>query len=188
MKYTRVCVLFPIFVFCISCGTQNKTGPPKENTRSGTKDASASRWMYTQYGYTDPMGAGLTIQNSFPKGVTKYTDPDGEVYNYAVFWTWIINETVDPFELTIDFPVDSYELPSLPGKYFKILLPSDTMTLDKEPLHDYGLTNFFFDSSTHKPSFLKRKINPKESSGFYVVILFDNGVPGPVRTGLSIKG
>ena len=90
--------------------------------------------------------------------------------------------------MKIDFPVALFEVPSLPGKYFKILLPSDTMTLDKEPLHDYGLTNFFFDSSTHKPSFLKRKINPKESSGFYVVILFDNGVPGPVRTGLSIKG
>ena len=57
----------------------------------------------------------------------------------------------------------------------KILLPSDTMTLDKEPLFDYGLTDLksFLDNSIHKPSSLKRTINPKESSGFYVVILFD---------------
>lgn len=129
--------------------------------------------MYTQYGYTDPMGAGLTIQNSFPKGVTKYTDPDGEVYNYAVFWTWIINETVDPFELTIDFPVDFYELPSLPGKYFKILIPSDTLTTEKVNLFNYGLTDLepFLDSNIHKPASLKKTIDPKRSGGFYIVML-----------------
>jgi hypothetical protein len=91
--------------------------------------------------------------------------------------------------LKIDFPVE-YEVPSLPGRYFKILLPSDTMTLDKEPLPDYGITDLksFLDNSIHKPSSLKRTINPKESGGFYVAILFDSGVVGPFRTGLSIKG
>jgi hypothetical protein len=34
---------------------------------------------------------------------------------------------------------------------------------------------------------LNRTINPKESSGFYVVILFNNGIAGPFRTGLSLK-
>ena len=48
-------------------------------------------------------GASLIIQNSFPRGGVKYTDPDGEVYYYAVFFTRIINETDNPFELTIDF-------------------------------------------------------------------------------------
>ena len=64
------------------------------------------------------------------------------------------------------------------------------MTVDKEPLYNYGLTDLksFLDNSIHKPSSLKRTINPKESSGFYVVILFDKGVAGPIRTGLSIKG
>ena len=92
--------------------------------------------------------------------------------------------------MKIDFPVDSYELPSSPGRYFKILIPSDTMTIDKESLYDYGMTglNPFLDNNIHKPSSLKRTINPKESSGIYIVILFDNGVNGPFRTGLSIKG
>ena len=129
-----------MLVFCTSCGGQNKAALPKENSRSETKDASASRWMYTEYEYTDPVGAGPIIQNSFPKGVTKYTDADGEVYDYAVFWIRIINETVDPFELTIDFPVNSYALPFLPGKYFKILIPSDTLTPEKVNLFNYGLT------------------------------------------------
>jgi hypothetical protein len=61
-------------------------------------------------------------------------------YVYAVFWTRTINETDNPQELKIDFPVNSYEVPSLPGKYFKILVPPDTMTLDKEPLFNHGLT------------------------------------------------
>jgi hypothetical protein len=64
------------------------------------------------------------------------------------------------------------------------------MTIDKDPLQDYGMKDLksFLDKSIHKPSSLKRTINPKESSGFYVVILFDKGVYGSSRTGLSIKG
>jgi hypothetical protein len=142
-----------------------------------------------KYEYVDSMGKRLIIQNSFPRGI-KYTDPNGKEYSKLLFWTRITNETENPLELKIDFPEDSYEVPSLPGRYFKILLPSDTMTLDKEPLPDYGMTNLksFLDNNIHKPSSLKRTINPKESSGFYVVILFDIEVPGPTRTGLVIKG
>jgi hypothetical protein len=139
--------------------------------------------------YIDSMGKRLIIQNSFPRGI-KYTDPNGKEYSKLLFWTRISNETENPLELKIDFPEDSYEVPSLPGRYFKILLPSDTMTLDKEPLPDYGMTNLksFLDNNIHKPSSLKRTINPKGSSGFSVVILFDIEVPGPTRTGLVIKG
>ncbi len=142
-----------------------------------------------KYEYTDSMGKSLIIENGGPKGET-YTDPNGKKYFKTIFWTRIINETDNPLEFKIDFPVDSYELPSSPGRYFKILLPSDTMTLDKEPLYEYGLTGLksFLDNSINKLPSLKRTINPKESSGFCVVILFDNGVAGPFRTGLSIKG
>jgi hypothetical protein len=99
--------------------------------------------------------------------------------------------TDNPLKLKIDFPVDSYEVPSLPGKYRKILVPPDTMTLDKFPLFNYGLTDIesFLDKSIHKPSSLNRTINPKESSGFYVVMLcLIEGAHGTMRTGLSLKG
>jgi hypothetical protein len=108
-----------------------------------------------------------------------------------VFWTRIINETDNPLELKIDFPVNSYEVPSLPGKYYKILVPPDTMTIDKEPLFNHGLADLesFLDKSIHKSSSLKRTINPKESSGFYVVILcLVEGAHGTMRTELSLKG
>ena len=57
------------------------------------------------------MGKRLIIQNSFPRGGTKYTDPDGEEYFKGIFWTRIINETNNPFELTIDFSGGSHEVP-----------------------------------------------------------------------------
>ncbi|HWI90989.1 MAG TPA: hypothetical protein VNT20_06915 [Flavisolibacter sp.] len=141
-----------------------------------------------KYEYVDPLGKRLIIQNSWSRGI-QYVDPDGKKENKVLFWTRITNETENPLELNIDFPVE-YEVPSLSGKYFKILLPPDTMALAKEPLTDYGITDLksFLDNNIHKPSSLKRTINPKESGGFYVAILFDEGVSGPFRTGLSIKG
>jgi hypothetical protein len=164
-----------------SCGQSSKSTP--ENF--GIETVKSLR----KYEYADSMGKRLIIENSSSRGI-KYTDPNGKEYSKIMFWTRIINETEKALELKIDLPVHSYEVPTLPGKYFKILIPSDTMTLDKEPLQDYGMKdlNSFLDNSIDKPSYLKRTINPNKSSGFYVVILFDNGVFGPTRTGLSIKG
>ena len=145
--------------------------------------------FYTKYEYTESNGARVIIQNSFPKSRINYTDPNGKHNIYAVFWTQITNNTINPIELTINFPEDSFEIPSSSGNYMKLLLPSDTMTIDKEPMNDYGLTiKSFLDNDCHKSSSLKRTINPKRSSSFYVVTLSNLGVRGTLRTGLSLKG
>ena len=164
-----------------SCKQASKS--PPENV--GIETVNSVR----KYEYADSMGKRLIIQNGLPKG-EGYTDPKGKEYFKTIFWTRIINETDNPLELKIDFPVDSYEFSSSPSRRFKILLLADTMTFDKEPLHDYGISDLksFLDNRIHKPSSLKRTISSKDSSGFYVVILFDKGVEGPFRTGLSIKG
>ena len=149
----------------------------------------SKKYVNTNYEYTESNGARLTIQNSFPKSGINYTDPNGKKYAYAVFWTNIINETDNPLELAIDFPLDSFEIPSLSGNYMKLLLPSDTMTIIKEPMSDYGLIiKSFLDNNRHKSSSLKRTINPKGSSAFYVVTLSNRGVDGILRTGLSLRG
>lgn len=177
MKYTHVYTLFLMFVFCTSCGGQNKPDLSKDNSESETKDIvnsprSNDPSIHTKYEYTDSIGKRLIIQNGFPRG-GPYTDLNGKEYFKVIFWTRLINETDNPLELKIDFRVDSFEVPWLPGKYYKVLIPPDTMTIDKEALYDYGLTGLksFLDNSIHKPSSLKRFINPKESSGFYVVLL-----------------
>lgn len=187
----HVYTLLFLFVFCTSCSGQNKPAPPREKIKSETNDVSSSRWIDTKYEYTDAVGATLVIENSLPRG-NRYTDPNGQAYGYALFWTRITNETGNPLELKINFPVDAYEPPWLPGKHYQVLVLPDTMTIDKEPLYDYGLTHLksFLDNSIHKPSSLNRTINPKESSGFYVVILslINEGAPGALRTGISLKG
>jgi hypothetical protein len=67
------------------------------------------------------------------------------------------------------------------------------MTVDKEPLYDYGMMglNSFLDSSIEKPSSIKRTIKPKEATGLYVVLLSltTEITPGStMRTGLAVKG
>jgi hypothetical protein len=144
--------------------------------------------FHTKYEYAESNGALLVIQNSFPKSGGNYTDPNGKKYVYAVFWTQITNETAHPLELTIVFPSDSFEFQSS-GNYMRLLLPSDTMTIDKEPLYDYGLAiKSFLDNNRHKSSSLKKTIHPKGSGTFYVVTLSNRGVDGILRTGLSLKG
>ena len=141
-----------------------------------------------QYEYADSNGKRLIIHNSFPKG-GGYIDPNGKRYPYAVFYTQITNETISPFELKIDFPLDSFEFPLSSGVYMKLFIPSDTMTLDKIPLTDYGLPlKSFFDTGITKSHSLKRTINPKDSTAFYVVMLSNKGVNGTLRTAFSLKG
>ncbi|KFF06005.1 hypothetical protein [Flavobacterium reichenbachii] len=147
--------------------------------------------IYTKYKYADSAGKNILIKNGFPRGGLKYTDKNGDQYSYAVFWTQITNETDNPIELTMDFPLNAYEVPSLPDKYYKILIPNDTMTLEKFPLFLYGLTNLesYLDNNIHKSASLNRTINSRESNGFYIVILcLTEGAHGTMRTELSVKG
>ena len=141
------------------------------------------------YEYADSMGNRLIIHNSGPNSKVNYTDPNGKKYNYAVFWTQITNETINPVELKIDFPLDSFEFPRSSGNYMKILLPSETMTVDKASLSEYGLAvKSFLDTGINKSYSLKRTINPKESTAFYVVTLSNHASGGALRTGLRLKG
>lgn len=138
--------------------------------------------------YTDAMGKHVKIHNSLPKG-GGYIDANGMKNPYAVFYTQIANETINPFDLQIDFPVDSFEFPLSSENYMKIFIPSDTMTIDRVSSIDYGLPiKSFLDTAINKSSSLKRTINPGESTAFYVVIRSNKGIDGTLRTGLSSKG
>jgi len=197
-KLVKLFALFLQSVFLASC-VQSQSNSLKDNIKAETKHivtspGSDERNVHTKYEYTDSMGKRLIIQNGLPRGGLRYTDPNGEVYAYAIFWTRIINETDNPLEFKIDF-LDSYEVPSLPGKYYKLLVTPETMTLDKSPLFKYGRTSLesFLDKNIHKSSSLKRTINPKESNVFYVVKLGlvsegPRGAGDILRTGLNLKG
>ena len=194
MKYAHVYALFLVFVFHTSCG-QNQRNLSKDTIKPETKKTVTSpksneRDINTKYEYTESNGARLIIENSFPKSAIWYADPNGRKYIYAEFWTRIINETFDPLEVTIDFPVDSFQVPSSSGNFMKLLL-------SEEPFNDYGALKSFLDNNLHKSTSLKRTIHPKDSSTFYVVTLSLSsqgaggisftGMSGAIRTGFSIK-
>jgi hypothetical protein len=177
-----------------SCEHQRKSASANidakilDSTKNIRRQNSQQKYIYTSYEYADSSGARLIIQNSVPKSGINYTAPSGKHYVYAVFWTRISNETANALELNISFPADSFELPISSGNYMRLHISSDTMTVAKEPLADYGLgVKSFLDSDIHKASLLKRIIYPHESSSFYVVPLSNHGVGGILRTSLSLK-
>ena len=120
--------------------------------------------------YSENEKNGVIIQNSFPKG-GPYTGPTNEHFNhsYLVFYTRVINETEHPIELKISFSADSIAIPNSPNTFVKVFLPADTMTLDKQNLFSYGVTQLeSFDKSTN----FQRIVNPKEDCLFYTVAFF----------------
>lgn len=142
----------------------------------------------TEDRYVESAGKGVVIRNSLPKGGV-YIAPKGERFGYRVFWTHIINETRTPLKLTINFPADSFAILGSPESYFKVYLPSDTMTHEKQYSYDYGASGLktFWDHNSSKPALLQRTINAKEEYLFYVAVLFHK-VDGVIRTGLVLKG
>jgi hypothetical protein len=164
-----------------------------ENIRSETKEVITppgndnESFINTKYQYTESNGARLIIQNSFPRGAPRYKDSKGKEYVYVVFSTRIINETFDPLELTIDFPLDSFEIPSSPGNPMKLLI-SPAPFNDEGTFKSWGpAIPAFLDKNLYKPSSLKTTINPKGASNFSVVVLCDRGIDGVMRAGLSLK-
>lgn len=127
----------------------------------------ATRW------YSESASNGVIIQNSLPKG-GRYTDAAGKIFGYRIFFTRVINETGTHLELSIHFPADSFTNLPPPDSYFKLFLPPDTMTLDKEILYDYGATGLasFLNTGLNKPTMLERTINPGEECLFYIGTLF----------------
>jgi hypothetical protein len=141
--------------------------------------------IYTEIKYSDSTGKGIIIQNSLPRG-NKYVDPIGRISVYGIFWTRVINETDTPFELTINFPADSFAIPAVPNSYLKVFLPPDTMTLNKESSYNYGVKDLesFLDTGLNKPTMLHRTINPKEECIFCIGALPGGGS----RAGFVLKG
>jgi len=197
----KVNILFLLFIVIISfsCeqgskttrkeGGLDKADSAKEARSYNLQHKQVEKYVDTRYDYIDPSGARITVQNSFPKGGQKYTDPNGKEYVYAVFWTRILNETSQPFELNIDFPAKSYDLSSEKGIQFKMVFPTDAMTADAASLFNYGLSDLEsgLNDNLNKPSIFKKTIKPKDSGLFYFVVLTNRGLDGTLRTGFSIE-
>lgn len=145
-------------------------------------------WIDSQANYTDSAGNVVTIHNSLPKGGGRYTDSNGKVYSYVIFWTKVINESTAPLNLALNFSSQPYEIFSSANSHIRIFLPTDPMTVEKIQLGDYGLDlNSFLDFGFNQPVVMQKVIAPKGEHNYYTAILFSE-VRGTTRTALVLRG
>ena len=181
----------------LSCGP--KSNNQQENTEESKSNADLNevikqantidKYIDTEFAYTDITEKQLIIKNSLPKGGLKYIDPNGNEYRFAIFWTQVTNETEGPVTIDIQFPADTFQLPSSPDNFVKFHIPTVSMIEEKASLFNYGLEdlNILLDNKLQQPSSLQKTINPNETLAFYFITLFKHGVDGVVRAGLSIE-
>ncbi len=144
--------------------------------------------LWAQQFHTEFAYENMTIQNSYPKGGLKYIAPNGNTYTYVIFWTRITNETARKLEVAVNLPNDSFTIPSSPRLNFYFYFPNRKMTLEKEPLPDYGLDlKSYLDENWNVPSDETKTILPNTSYLLYHVVLSDKGLNGVVRAGFELQ-
>ena len=144
--------------------------------------------FHTEFEYDNEINKGITIQNSYPKGGQRFKTKNGKKYVYVTFWTCVTNKSSSNLELEIDFLANLFAIPSEPDINFKLFIPNDEMTLEKEKLPNYGLDIIsFLDENINKPSRLKTVIEPNNSYLFYSVVISDKGVNGTIRAGFVLQ-
>lgn len=192
MKFKITIATVTLLVFCLPGFSQT--------FNSFKKTQRLTYYPYTyissETAHLDSTGIAVIIQNSVRKaggsldstGEKGYTDVSGKKLTYAIFWTRIINKSSGTVDLTLSFPADWVAL-SRGNNYFKLFLPTDTMTIWKESLHNYGATGLkpFFDTHFDKPTRRQHDLSPGGDIQFYVAVLVSQG-EGIDRVGLMLEG
>ena len=190
MKIYGYVFILLIFAACNNKNTSVKTATnidslADKNIVEVSRDNPES-YLHTEKKYIDSSGLNITIQNSFPKGGPFYSNI-GTQFGCVVFWSRFINESAKPVELTINFPADSFLVFNSSDAYLKLLLPTDSMSLEKVELYNYGATGLqtFLEKNFHKATGLHQIIQPGDDFIFYTTALsYKEG--GVVRSGFEI--
>jgi hypothetical protein len=126
------------------------------------------------------------MTNSLPKG-GGVVYQNGKKYSYVVFWTRMSNQSATPIELKVKFPEVTFFKSS--DSYIKIVLPKETMKIEKEQLFDYGLTNFqsLLNDESNQLGILQKKIGPKEDYLFYVTVFIHIEGGGSARAKFELN-
>jgi hypothetical protein len=134
-------------------------------------------------------GEGVIILNSFPKSGS-YTDAGGREFGYGIIRTTVMNESGNPFQLTINFPADSFAIFSSRDAYIKLFVPPDSISLDKISFDKTSMyvpdgLKPFFDTGLDTPTVMEKTVNPKETITFYIGALY-HGLKGVPRAELVL--
>lgn len=201
-----VFLLFFYLALLSSCGEKEKSNVEEDKTtinsevtishrnQDSTSNETNSKFLHTEYNYTDANGNEFIIQNSLPKGGGNivgewgYTDSKGKEYAYVIFWTRVVNKSSNPLKIDIEFPRDSLAIFRTPDSYLKLFLPPDRPSERKLPSYNYGIKGLksFLDFNFNQRSKLQTTIKPKDEHLFYVVALSYNA-EGLVRGGFVLN-
>jgi hypothetical protein len=143
-------------------------------------------WVDSEVKHTDSKGNSVMMTNSLPKG-GGVVYQNGKKYGYVVFWTRMSNQSATPIELKIKFPEVTFF--KSPDSYIKIVLPKESMNIEKEQLFDYGLTNFqsLLNDESNQLGILQKKIGPKEDYLFYVTVFIHIKGGGSARAKFELN-
>ena len=144
-------------------------------------------WVDSEVKLMDSKGNTAMVTNSLPKGGGGVVYQNGKKYGYVVFWTRMSNQSATPIELKLKFPDVTFFKP--PESYVKIVLPKESMNIEKEQLFDYGLTNLqsLINDESNQLSILKKKIGPKEDYFFYVTVFIHIDGSGSARAKFELN-
>jgi len=143
-------------------------------------------WVDSEVKHKDSKGNSVMMTNSLPKG-GGVVYQNGKKYGYVVFWTRMSNQSATTIELKVKFPEVTFF--KSPDSYIKIVLPKETMKIEKEQLFDYGLTNFqsLLNDESNQLGILQKKIGPKEDYLFYVTVFIHIKGSGSARTKFELN-
>jgi hypothetical protein len=143
-------------------------------------------WVDSEVKLMDSKGNTAMVTNSLPKG-GGVVYQNGKKYGYVVFWTRMSNQSATPIELKLKFPDVTFFKP--PESYVKIVLPKESMNIEKEQLFDYGLTNLqsLLNDESNQLNILKKKIGPKEDYFFYVTVFIHIDGSGSARAKFELN-
>jgi hypothetical protein len=166
-------LIVSVFLLFVYLYTNGQVGPTRN-------------WVDSEVKLMDSKGNTAMVTNSLPKG-GGVVYQNGKKYGYVVFWTRMSNQSATPIELKLKFPDVTFFKP--PESYVKIVLPKESMNIEKEQLFDYGLTNLqsLINDESNQLSILKKKIGPKEDYFFYVTVFIHIDGNGSARAKFELN-
>ena len=166
-------LFIPVFLLFVYLNANGQVGPLRN-------------WVDSEVKHKDSKGNSVMMTNSLPKG-GGVVYQNGKKYGYVVFWTRMSNQSATPIELKIKFPEVTFF--KSPDSYIKIVLPKESMNIEKEQLFDYGLTNFqsLLNDESNQLGILQKKIGPKEDYSIYVTVFIHIEGGGSARAKFELN-
>jgi hypothetical protein len=166
-------LFIPVFLLFVYLNANGQVGPLRN-------------WVDSEVKHKDSKGNSVMMTNSLPKG-GGVVYQNGKKYGYVVFWTRMSNQSATTIELKVKFPEVTFF--KSPDSYIKIVLPKETMKIEKEQLFDYGLTNFqsLLNDESNQLGILQKKIGPKEDYLFYVTVFIHIEGSGSARAKFELN-